>query len=322
MQADCTLTLGSVTFSGVEVPESIAVSGLQRTSIHDLVGGVRIIDAMGAFSEAVEWSGWLVGQTAQARARQLNALRVAGQAITLAWSEQMMLVLVRQCRIVFERFYRVRYTLTCDVVQDQSLQAPAQPYASVDALVSQDMATATTAMATVTSSPLQTAFAAIQSAIAAVSTFATAAQSQINAIVQPIAAFRSQIQLLIASTSNTMQNVTTLGGVLPNNPISTQVAQMTAQTTAAQSLPNLVILDRLMGRVAVNVGANAAGAKQTQVAGGDLLKMASKEYGDHTCWTGIAKANPTLRGDPKIVGTQTLTIPTRPDNTSGGVVVA
>lgn len=53
------------------------------------------------------------------------------------------------------------------------------------------------------------------------------------------------------------------------------------------------------------------------MAGGNLMKMATQEYGDAMAWTGIAKANPQLGGDPQITGIQTVTIPPSKDDVGG-----
>ncbi|MGR5432332.1 hypothetical protein ACPV56_20560, partial [Vibrio astriarenae] len=91
-------------------------------------------------------------------------------------------------------------------------------------LISGDLGIASGLMSTVSGLGLDSAFSTMQSAIQGVSSFANAAQSTLNGVLQPIAAFRTQAQTLIAQTNNTLLNVTTLGGILPNNPISTQVS--------------------------------------------------------------------------------------------------
>ena len=45
--------------------------------------------------------------------------------------------------------------------------------------------------------------------------------------------------------------------------------------------------------------------------------MAAQEYGDAMAWTGLAKANPQLGGDPQITGIQTVTIPPAKDSVGG-----
>ncbi|MCK8648891.1 hypothetical protein M1M06_07515 [Ralstonia insidiosa] len=315
--ADLTLQLGDFVFDRQEIPESTPFGGEQALVVHRLVGGVKVVDSMGAFSDEITWSGWLLGENALARARQLDAMRVSGQVVVLQWSELSFAVVVRRFLPDFQRFYQIPYRITCEVVEDLTLSTAGQGIPGVDSLISGDLGIASGLMSTVSGLGLDSAFSTMQSAIQGVSSFANAAQSTLNGVLQPIAAFRTQAQTLIAQTNNTLLNVTTLGGILPNNPISTQVSKITQQIVAAQNLPTLVQLDRVVGRIQGNIGSIYSSAKQVTVAGGNLMKMATQEYGDAMAWTGLAKANPQLGGDPQITGIQTVTIPPSKDDVGG-----
>lgn len=315
--SDLVLQLGDFQFQRQEIPESISFGGEQRLAMHDLVGGTRVIDAMGGFTGPISWSGWLLGQNALARARQLDAMRAAGVSLVLQWSELIFAVVIRSFQADFQRWYQMPYRITCEVAEDLTLSTAGTSLSSIDGLITGDLSTASGLMSTVSGLGLDSAFSTMQTAIQSVSSFANAAQSTLNGVLQPIAAFRTQAQTLIASTSNTLANVTTLGGILPNNPISTQVSKITSQIVAAQNLPTLVQLDRVVGRIQGNIGSIYSSAKQVTVAGGNLMKIAAQEYGDAMAWTGLAKANPQLGGDPQITGIQTVTIPPSKDEVGG-----
>lgn len=315
--SDLTLQLGDFVFDGLEIPESIPFGGVQRLVRHELVGGTRVIDAMGGFTDSISWSGWLLGENALARARQLDTMRAEGVSQVLQWSELSFAVVVQSFRADFQRFYKIPYQISVEVVEDLTLSTAGQGIPGVDSLISGDLGIASGLMSTVSGLGLDSAFNTMQSAIQSVSSFANAAQSTLNGVLQPIAAFRTQAQTLIAQTNNTLMNVTTLGGILPNNPISTQVSKLFSQVNAAQNLPTLVQLDRVVGRIQGNIGSIYSSAKQVTVAGGNLMKMATQEYGDAMAWTGLAKANPQLGGDPQITGIQTVTIPPSKDDVGG-----
>jgi len=314
---DLVLQLGGFQFQRQEIPPSLPFGGEQALAIHRMVGGTKVVDSMGAFSGPIEWSGWLLGQNALSRARELDRLRVAGNSLLLQWSELAFSVVVRDFRADFQRFYQIPYRISCEVVSDLTNLAGAQSNPSIDSLITGDLSTASGLMSSITDSTLNGLFSTMQTAVNGVSSFANAAQSTLNSVLQPIAAFRNQAQTLIASVNNTMVNVTTLGGILPNNPISTQVSKITSQIVAAQQLPVLVQLDRVVGRMQANVGSIYQSAKQAMVAGGNLMTMAANEYGDAMAWTGIAKANPQLGGDPQLSGIQTVTIPPSKDSVGG-----
>lgn len=318
---DLILTLGDFQFQELEIPESITFGGEQALAVHRLVGGVKVVDAMGGFTRPLSWSGWLLGQSALVRARQLDMMREAGEPLQLTWSELDFVVVIREFSADFQRYYKIPYHITCEVVEDLTLSTAGLGDPGVDNLISSDVGTCSSLMTSISDSTLGSLFGSVQSAIQGVSSFANAAQSTLNSVLQPIAAFRTQAQTLIAQTNNTLMNVTTLGGILPNNPISTQVSKITSQIAAAQNLPTLVQLDRVMGRIQGNVGSIYSSAKQQTVAGGNLMKIAAKEYGDAMAWTGLAKANPQLGGDPQISGIATVTIPPTKDDV-GGVVNA
>lgn len=315
--ADVVLKLGDFTFQRNEIPESIAFGGEQALVVHRLVGGTKVVDAMGDFTGPISWTGWIEGPDALARARQLTAMRAAGAAMVLSWSELQFAVVIHEFEPDFHRFYKIPYRIVCEVVEDLTLSTAGTGEASIDDLINGDMSAATDLADQIGDSTLTSLIETANSAVSAVSSFANAAQSTLNSVLQPIAAVRNEVQTLIASANNTLINITTLGGILPNNPISSQVQRLGNQLGAAQQLPVLVALDRTVGRVQLNVGSIYASAKQLTVAGGNLMDMAAKEYGDAMAWTGLAKANPQLGGDPQVQGIQTITIPPSKDNVGG-----
>ena len=315
--ADVVLKLGDFVFERNEIPESIVFGGEQAVVVHRLVGGTKVVDAMGDFTGPISWTGWLEGPEALSRARQLTAMRAAGVAVVLEWSELAYSVLIHEFVPEFQRFYKIPYRITLEVVEDLTLSTAGFGDFSIDDLISGDMLEATGYAETIGDGTLSGLMNTANSAVKAVSSFANAAQSTLNSVLQPIAALRNEIGVLIASTNNTLVNITTLGGILPNNPIARQVQQISSQIVAAGQLPILVAMDRTVGRVQMNIGSIYASAKQVTTAGGNLMDMAAKEYGDAMAWTGLAKANPQLGGDPEISGVQTITIPPSKDNVGG-----
>ncbi|KXU99227.1 hypothetical protein AD929_15625 [Gluconobacter potus] len=78
------VVIGSVTLTGAEVPDSLRVGGQQRLVIHQLLGGSRVVDATGNDPARLTLSGRFLGVNALSRAQALEALRVAGKAITFS----------------------------------------------------------------------------------------------------------------------------------------------------------------------------------------------------------------------------------------------
>ena len=319
------LVLDDITFANNEIPQTINFGGKQALVVHDLIGGTRVVDSMGAFTEPIAWSGMFLGANAADRARALDSKRKAGKQVVLSWHEQRYTVVIREFKANFERAYQIMYNITVEVIADQS-STVAKATQSVDTLIAQDMTTANNCMINLQALPAITAGSAststlaglmstLQSAISNVSSFATATQSQLNSVLQPIAAVRSQIKLLAASVDNTLKSVSTLGGILPGNSLSQQVAKMSTQLAAVESHPLLITLDRVVSRVSLNAQTSYTTSKQVTQSGGNLYTLASQQYGDATSWTAIAKANNLT--DPVISGTKTLTIPPAKDVTDG-----
>lgn len=317
MTPDLILTLGDFEFTRHEVPESIALGGEQMLSVHRMVGGKRIIDAMGANPEPLSWSGWFVGEEALGRAQYLDSLRARGEELKLTFSELTFRVVIRSFRYVFQRQYQLTYSITLEVIEDLNLGDRVLPVPSVNDLVTADIKTVDVLTASVNDPTLTTKVTGLKAAIKSVSDFAKATQAQINSVLGPIKEARAQANTLLASANNTIQNVTTLGGILPNNPVAQQASRLLDQVNAMNSAPQLVQLDSVLGRVQTNVTTANSGSKTITVATGTLFDVAAREYGDAQAWTTIARANGLT--DPQITAPVTLVIPPKADG-AGGVL--
>jgi len=314
---DFVLKLGSFQFKDLEVPESIPFGGTQKLAMHDLVGGTRVIDSMGAFCGPVEWSGWLLGKDALARARQLDDMRERGASLLLQWSEIYYAVVIRDFRADFQRAYKIPYKITCEVASDLSKFAGGDADQSIDGQIKSDAAAVTDMGSAIGDGTLSGLIDSANSAIDTVASFANAAQSTLSSVLQQVTAVRDRAQALIASANTTLKQVTTLGGILPNNPVSQQVEKLAGQVTSALNLPVLVQLDRVAGRMQKNIESVYKSAKHVVTVGGDLMKMAAKEYNDAMAWTSLAKANPDLMWDPLVQGVKNLIVPPNKDRAGG-----
>lgn len=317
MRADTVLKLGDFAFGRYEVPEQITFGGEQQLAVHQLVGGVRVVDAMGRSDLPLSWSGMFLGDNARDRARYLDNLRTTGLPLRLEWDQLAYQVVVSRFEADYQRFYKLPYRIVCTVVADLATPTTVIAYAGVDQALRDDMTTANTMGAAIGDSPLSSLLGTLNTAVSNVSNFAKATQSTINSVLGPIAAVQSRVNLLIASSGNVLNSVATLGGILPSSPISQQASNLLNQVTAMQQLPQLYNLNSVVGRMGDNLGTIGSGTKTLTQAGGNLYAAAQKAYGDATAWTALAKANNLT--DPQISGVATLTIPTAL-NATGGVI--
>lgn len=311
------LILGDFVFSDLEVPERLNWGGDQSLVVQELIGGVRVVDAMGRKDAPIEWSGWFTGAPAFDRAQYLNTQRILGQPLLLGVDGLLFTVVIQTFTANYELAYRIPYKITCVVVQDEATPTTAGSVPGIDDAMQSDMSTASGLGGIIGDGPLSSLLGTVNTAISAVSTFANAAQSTINSVLKPIAAVQTRVGILLSSVVNTTQNVSTLGGIMPNTPMAQNVAALNAQVVAFGQQPALNSVQNVMGRMATNLNNLRATAKPVSVAGGNLFQIASKQYGDPTSWTAIAKANGLT--DPILQGVQTINVPTLPD-TAGGVL--
>jgi hypothetical protein len=312
---DVALALGDFNFARFEVPESIAFGGEQKLNVHELVGGKRIIDAMGETPRALEWSGWFVGPNGLGRARYIDGLRKAGKAIKLTWSELAFTVVIHSFECTFQRFYRLPYRITCEVVSDDTAVIKQAPAPTPGQLINDDLASANGLAGNINNGVLTGLMGTLSTAIGTVSNFATAAQATVNSVLLPIQAVRGQVSILLQAAENTALNVTSLGGVLPVNLIQSQVFNLASQVAAVQTAGPLVNLDRVMGRMASNVASINTGTRIVTVSGTDLYSVAVDQYSDAMGWAALAQANSLT--DPSITGVTTLIVPPLVNNNGG-----
>ncbi len=319
MTPDTTVTLGDFEFADTEIPEVIAVGGSQRIAVHELIGGIRIIDAMGRADSALELSGLIRGTAAVARAKYLDTLRIQGSVQPLTWSEYSYSVIVSDFKAEYQRSYQIPYHMTLTVVADLANLTTSLTPSSIDTVMTADSGSVMGLGALISDSPLGALLGALNTAISAVASFANATQSVINSVLQPLTAVQARVSLLLAISAGTLATVTSFGGVLVSVPAAVSAQSLTAQALNIATWNALFDLQCLIGRMITNLSTVKTAPNVITVAGGNLFQIAQMEYGDAMAWTGIAKANGLT--DPFLTGTVTLYIPALPDS-SGGVLGA
>jgi hypothetical protein len=80
------LQLGPVLFQDFEVPARVRFGGKQRLAVHQLPGGGRVVDVMGADEGALRWSGVFSGAGAAERASLLDGMRRGGAVWPVSWA--------------------------------------------------------------------------------------------------------------------------------------------------------------------------------------------------------------------------------------------
>lgn len=304
------------TFQDFEIPSVLPFGGTQGITVHKFPGGGRKLDATGYQPRMLEWSGELIGSRALTRARYLETQTNQGTLFTLAWSEFSYQGLIAEFTGDFMQEFRIPYTIRFVPETDLTQPVNIGTNATMDDAILGDMDSANSLGATVNDSALSSLLSTLDSAIKAVSSFATATQSVINSVVQPLQAVQQRVGILIATSENTLKNLTTFGGLVPNNPVAQQASKFSDSANTFTQSAALYNLNSVCGRMSSNLGALGSPSPETttvQVSGGTLYQVAADQYGDPTQWETIAQANGMT--DPVITGNVTLKIPPAPPGT-------
>jgi hypothetical protein len=340
MNTFATLTLdtpnGSFVFQGAEVPEKIRFGGSQLLDVQKMIGGRRRINAIGADDDPLSWSGWFLYASALARARFLDSVRREGLQCTLSWDALRYQVVVHQFHADYEKPFKIPYSISFEVIEDQTATVDSVPAVTPAQSLATDMARMGTlsncigdstlnglvgdlqgAMSSISAAaqPIANGLKAVTSFISGVANCAdqivNSVESAVASAVGPLAAVASHVQSLISNAEGAMASGS---GVLPGLPANTVIFSALARANAAVQLPELYELSSITSRMQSNLPqiSTPTSATTITVGGGDLYTIASQQYGDATAWDTIAAANPQLGGDPQITGIQTLTIPPPP----------
>ena len=158
--------LGSVIFNGHEVPSRISLGGAHAVTIHRLPGGGRIIDAMGVDDGAIAWSGFFTGPAAADRARLIDAMRQAGNLVSLSFGDYFFDVVI----VHFEYDLQDRGALISYRIRTEVAPATVVPNndtsTALSTLLSSDAGSAATAIAGIGLPSLQGALTGLQTTLA------------------------------------------------------------------------------------------------------------------------------------------------------------
>jgi hypothetical protein len=163
------LTIGDITFTYFETPQEINFGGGQSLMVHKMIGGQRVIDAMGIDEEPISWEGRFRGTDAIDRANALDKIRQIGLPVQLSWYNFKRLVVIKSFDGHFMQFYEVPYKITVEVLQNQDSPTPSAAQTTAGALTDQ--------LTSVQTQSDDLGISSISSAISSITSLATAAGS-------------------------------------------------------------------------------------------------------------------------------------------------
>jgi len=196
------LTLGPVTFANYEIPPSINFGGAQALSVKQLVGGMRVVDAMGRIDDDITWSGLFFGSTATFRARYLDYLRVQGNPMPLTWSQFNYQVVIKDFKCNFERTYQLSYTITVQVIQDLNKPFPTLLPVGYNDAISNLLVEANDLANAIANPSISNDLAILSAAINALPSVVDASQAQIADLLADIATTQGAVTAAINAIGN------------------------------------------------------------------------------------------------------------------------
>lgn len=303
------IRLGDFIFQDFEVPEQISAGGAQQLSVKKLIGGLRVIDAMGDDPSAIEWSGQFFAtlfESASDRCLLLEQIKAAGKAVVLSWDSFRYAVIIKGFTYDL-RFQRIPYKISCEVLADLTKQPISNPFQDIASILMADVNYAITIAAAINSASISGSLLSLGLQMGAVASYDNAPLSVIAPIVQTVSAIMVAIKAESAANDTVIASASAPGGVTPGVASASNLAAFEAQLAATNAQTGLMQVQALMGRTLKNLQQVNSSQQTVTVGGGNLYDLAAKYYGDATAWTLIAQANGLT--DPQITGIATLIIP-------------
>lgn len=249
------LTIGGIGLSEMEVPEKMTWGGQQQMVVHKIIGGQRVIDAMGTDDRTLEWSGLMRGSSAVARARSLDALRNSGAKQILTWADFTYTVVIQSFEADYTRQgYRVPYRISCIVIPQPR---PAAAPGLLDGITS-DISSALGLdgiLPTVTSA-LGKAQSVAQAALpfAAVLTHGSSTYISLSSAVGTASGANGLVQSASEGSLGGLSSAASaLGHLIPGTDALSGISALTAAGDAAKSLASSVTADGFIGRAFTNL---------------------------------------------------------------------
>lgn len=237
------LVLGGVSFSGFEIPNQVNFGGTQNVVVHDLLGGGRVLDAMGSKPTQIKWQGRFRGPNSIGRALAIDEMRISGAQVDLAWLNLYRTVVIQSFSAQTEKVNEVPYDITVEVVTDIAGGAFGG-IQGMDALISGDMASAA-------------GFTASLAAVAIMGTLGTSLASA-GSLQGSTAASRTAASLAATTAVTSFQNAFAseellLGTAQPITGASDIAAWVSAQSNAALAHSATIDAQGYVNRIAVNI---------------------------------------------------------------------
>jgi hypothetical protein len=200
--SDTTINLGGFQFRDLEIPSQINFGGDHKLVVHELVGGQRIIDAMGRMDTNISWEGLITGPDSIDRALQLENFRTSGQTVSLTWFNLSFNVVVEKFIAYTEKYYQVKYQIECKTVNSGNDPFGLLSLLGFDQSIANDLAVANGIASIINIPSINNTMSSLTSAISSVPTFNGATPQTISSVMTPLNAAQSSVSSQIATVAS------------------------------------------------------------------------------------------------------------------------
>lgn len=267
--------LGNVVFSVDEAPDELPIAITQALRVSDLIGGKRVIQAMGTVWKPLKWEGYFFGINSQYRARLLSRMMAEATVQRLTYLSYALDVVIEEFTANYQHEYEIKYEIMVQVLNDASgVVSYANPL-SVDAQITQAVTRASTNIKGMSDT---ITINGTKQVISDTVTPSFQAMSKALDSAGP-AAKATGVSAVLASTSIT-NAITTAKSVLSAYPVSSTT---TSLLNITQYINNLNVISK-------NFSTGQA-PKTISLNGGSLYDVASQVYGNPALAVALQTAN-------------------------------
>jgi len=241
------VVLGGIAFEAWEVPNKLPFGIKQHHVVHRLMGGQRVVDAMGPDPDPISWTGRLRGPNAMARAMMFRSLAAEGSELELFWNGLAFLVLITDFKPVAEREFEIPYTMTVEVVED--LDAPIGGLiSSLDSVIGADLQQAASIVSGIDLATVSDAIGAVSSVVASVGVLQNATAAALAQIETAAIVASDAISMAVGGVESAMVVASPIGvdpGIIAD--------WLTTSTVQAGDLATLSMAGAYVGRIGINI---------------------------------------------------------------------
>lgn len=250
---DTLFILGGFVFtpSSFAIPERVNGGGKQKTIVHKLIGGIRVIDCMGFDPDDITFSGRFRGATAAIQAKLLETISRSGKPVTFSYYLQIYTAIVADVQWEYERYYEVTFKVRLEIISDQTAALLSGALSTLDSLIDADnslVQSITGLLPTVNAA--MGAFSTARAAIGTLQGASTAALLPASVALGTAAVAASSV-----ATSLGAGVAATAGGVTAGGNAASMATGLVGQASGMSGLTNAVQAGAVIGRMQTNLGA-------------------------------------------------------------------